>query len=135
MLGILVRVVLERDMYVCSLWEKTSSQSSNPCSFCLFGDSLCAICFPPLSQEANCLPYQLVVKSGRALCGHPLNETTVVGTGEMMKTGQAGATEALPAHQFRLPSFEGQFVNHPSKTGLGPVVNEGTLATQQMSVM
>lgn len=37
---------------------------------------------PPLYREASHLPYQLVVKSGKAICGHPLNKKTVLGTGE-----------------------------------------------------
>jgi len=40
--------------------------------------------FPPLYEEANHLPYQLVVKLEEAICGHPLNKKTV-GIGETRK--------------------------------------------------
>lgn len=43
---------------------------------------LCAMYSPPLYREASHLLYQLVVKSGKAICGHPLNKKTVLGTGE-----------------------------------------------------
>lgn len=79
-LDVLVRALLERDVYICGL-----SQSSNLCIFCLFWDSLCAMHSLPLYQEANHLPYQLVVKSGKAICGHPLNKKTMLGIGETMK--------------------------------------------------
>lgn len=84
MLGMLLRAVLESDMYICGL-EETSSQSSSLYSFSLFWASLCAVYFPLLYQETNHLPFQLVVNSGKAICDHPLNKKTVLRIGETIK--------------------------------------------------
>lgn len=82
MLGILLRVVLERDLYICGLWKRPHHNLQISVASVCFGIFFCAMYFPPFNQEANHLPYQLVVKSGKAICGHPLNKKTVWGIGE-----------------------------------------------------